>query len=79
MDWECWIPVFDHPGMDRQRQLVMLQQPGWNIVKWYHWLTDHGFVIGQDYRWNWANNEYAVQFFDPHMELLARLKLKETE
>lgn len=54
---------------------MKLQPKNLSLIEWYNWLTECGLVLGQDYRWTWSDNTMAVEFLDPNVELLIRLKM----
>jgi len=51
----------------------------WNISEWYRWLEFQGLVIGEDFYWCWHNQNWAIEFRDPRMETMIRLKSKDTD
>jgi len=51
----------------------------WKIREWYDWLESQGLVIGQDFRWAWRNDNWAIEFLDHRQEILVLLKSHGTE
>lgn len=48
----------------------------WNLREWHDWLREEmGLVIGQDYRWAWHNNRWAIEFVDSRQETVVRLRM----
>ena len=47
-----------------------------DINAWYHFLAEEcGLKIGRDWRWAWSNNAWAIEFWDPKVETMIRLKM----
>jgi len=47
----------------------------WNLSQWHNWLeSEMGLCVGRDYKWAWADNTWAIEFHDPQMELMVKLK-----
>lgn len=45
-----------------------------SLLEWFNWLTTQGLVIGQDFHWAWKDDCMAVEFKDPHNEVIFLLK-----
>ena len=51
----------------------------WNIREWYEWLESEGLEIGRDFCWAWTDHNWAIEFMDPRMETMIRLKSRNTD
>lgn len=69
--------VDDHFAcVDRRWIVVMLMLPHqWNLRQWHDWLlAEMDLRVGQDYRWAWRDNQWAIEFFEAKTETAVRLK-----
>ena len=49
-----------------------------DIKLWHQFLTEEcDLALGQDWRWGWKDNAWAVQFTDPRMETHVLLKMRD--
>lgn len=49
-----------------------------DIKAWYRFLEeDCELRIGQDWCWAWYDNAWAVEFLDPKVEIMVRLKMSD--
>jgi hypothetical protein len=55
---------------------MLILRNEWNMRQWYDWLREEmDLEIGRDYRWAWAENHWAIEFLDPRVETMVRLKV----
>jgi len=53
---------------------------GASIRAWYEFLEEEcDLRIGQDWRWAWRDNCWAVEFMDPRIETKVRLKMRDEQ
>jgi hypothetical protein len=58
----------------------MIQLQGdWKINEWFDWLESQDLKIGQDWRWAWSDCNWAIEFVDPRIETMIRLKTQDTD
>jgi hypothetical protein len=56
--------------------LVLTNQ--WALIEWFNWLEEvAGLTLGRDYCWAWHNGSWAIDLYDPAVELLVLLKTTE--
>jgi hypothetical protein len=57
----------------------MLVFAQWNLLTLDRFMGSNQLTVGKDYCWSWHNDSWAVKFYDPNVELIVALKLKETD
>lgn len=53
--------------------MIVLRED-WNLRSWHDWLEDQNLHIGRDWSWAWQDNCWAIDFHDPQIEVMVRLK-----
>lgn len=54
---------------------MLILSTDWNLRQWYDWLEEEmDLQIGKDYSWAWQDNCWAIDFHDPQVEIIVRLK-----
>lgn len=46
----------------------------WTLLEWFYWLEETmNLKLGQDYRWAWYQDFWAIEVFDADTELMILL------
>lgn len=56
---------------------MIILRNDWNLRQWHDWLEEEmDLHVGQDYRWAWQDNHWAIEFLDDRTETAVRLKAR---